>query len=442
MVAASHLAALLDGLYAADTPAGRRAEIQAELEAIRREGPQYWTDWIGSESDYVKFFALTVLSDVVAKGRWPDQPREHREKVKGFLFSTLRDRYPRAEHFVARKMVATLVAIAKVEWPAEWPDFLPAVHACFASPLTVALGLGFLLHISEEFVAAADLPSRRRVRLKADLLAVAPDILSQLLATLRQVLCGLEEQRSDDLCRIAVAAVGCLGSYLGWLPRDAIPPPSLTLLPVLEACLAAAEPGVRAEALGVVYDVCSASYVSPGSPSAVLFEGCVQLLSAQLQSFAQLSPKLRADEAYAQRLALCTAAVLAAHVPRLQAEPGGGARLAALLQAALGFTAAQCTLAGYEEALTLWPPFVSWLEDQKANCAGRHYAGAADMGANALETFRPLGLALLNLLLDRALVGPLAPADALREARRALDMPPLASRNEEPAEGTFARHAG
>lgn len=39
---------------------------------------------------HVKFFALTVLSDVVAKGRWPDQPREHREKVKGFLFSTLR----------------------------------------------------------------------------------------------------------------------------------------------------------------------------------------------------------------------------------------------------------------------------------------------------------------------------------------------------------------
>lgn len=41
---------------------------------------------------------------------------------------------------------------------------------------------------------------------------------------------------------------------------------------------------------------------------------------------------------------------------------------------------------------------------------------------------------LLNLLLDRALVGPLAPADALREARRALDMPPLASRARAAAE--------
>eukprot|EP00668_Euglena_longa_P006842 GGOE01008176.1.p1 GENE.GGOE01008176.1~~GGOE01008176.1.p1 ORF type:complete len:836 (-),score=185.09 GGOE01008176.1:94-2559(-) len=408
MVAASHLSTLLNALYAADTPSDRRAAIQTELEAIRRDGPRHWTEWIMVESDYVKFFALNVLSDMVAKGRWPNQPREQRENVKNFLFSTLRERYPKAETFVARKMVATLVAIAKVEWPVEWPDFLPAVHSCFSSTPTVALGLGFLLQISEEFVAAQDLPSSRRDRLRADLLAVVPNILQQLLATLQQVLRGLEEQHSDDSSRIAVAAVGCLASYLSWLPRDALPPPTFALLPVLEACLGAAEPLVRTEALGVIYDVFSVPYISPGSPTAVLFEGCVRLLSQQLMSFSQLTPTLQAHEAYTQKLAVCSGALLTSHIPRLHTEPGG--LLMELLQAALSFTASQCTLSGYEEALAVWPPFVSWLEDQKGNCSARHYAGAADVAVRALEMFGPLSASLLNLLLDRALclIGRLA----------------------------------
>ena len=62
----------------------------------------------------------------------------------------------------------------------------------------------------------------------------------------------LKQHSSDDLVRVAVAAMGCIGSYLSWIPRDKIlNAPSLNLMPVLSECLRSPSLQLRTESLGV-----------------------------------------------------------------------------------------------------------------------------------------------------------------------------------------------
>ena len=436
MIEEGQLRALLDGLYADTTPPAQRAEIQKQLESIRKESGDCWKEWMLSSSDHVKFFALNLLFDILSKGQWQLQPAEERSNVKRYLFSTLRQSYHSMNSFIGRKMVMVLIAIARVEWPSDWPDLLPAIQTCFETVDTVILGITFLLQMSEEFITAPDQPSKRRDELKTELTKVVPDILQQLLYILNQTLTHLEQHANGDLVRVAVAAIGCVASYMTWIPRDKILKPSLDLIPALRGCLISSELELRTVALDVVYELCSVQYLSPASHSLTLFHGSAALLLAQLEQCVDASSVATYPEAYVQKLMNCAHTLLSIHVARLHAD--SNFQLLHFLHVLLKFSLMQPELSAYEETICVWAALLAWLEEQKGNCTTRRYAGAADTSAAILLQYEQFAQVLFGSMLDRLLISDASPEDLLKGARRDLEVMPISEVGAEPEEATLA----
>jgi len=424
------LVALLEDLYGATTPPPRRAAVQAELETLRREsGPRKWPEWVLVDNDHVRYFALTVLGDLILSGRWRDQALPQRAVVRDHLLRTLKERYAALDSFVGRKMMSTVVAIARVEWPADWPDFLPAVRACFDVECTTLLGLTLLLTVSEDFVVGAGLSSDRAEALRAALLEAVPAILELVVGTLQK---ALQEGPHGPSLRIALAATSSLTAYVTWVPRERLLALNLPLLPALAGCLASPDPALRIEALGAIYEIISAPYLSPVPPSVALFDGCVRLLISQLRAN---QPPARSSGAWVQKVSVCVAALWGAHLDRLHASSN---TLFEFAGAALQFTFRQTDLSDYEEALTIWPPFVSWLEEKHTNHPS---GGTNDSGGDTLQAYAPLAQALLGGLLERVFVSSVGSSDKLGAERRTLDIVPITlTATGDPEEGSLARH--
>jgi hypothetical protein len=80
------------------------------------------------------------------------------------------------------------VNIAKIEWPEQWPQFLPKVMEMCSNQNTIIVGLTLLQSMSEEFVTdKEDVTSMRRQQLKNSLKSEVRkilDFLNQVLESL------------------------------------------------------------------------------------------------------------------------------------------------------------------------------------------------------------------------------------------------------------------
>lgn len=84
--------------------------------------------------------------------QWNSTDWQFREDLKTVLYSYLIEKGIQSPYFIRRKYAKLLVAIAKQDWPSQYPNFLNNLLELLKSEPNQMIGLILLRTTSEEFV--------------------------------------------------------------------------------------------------------------------------------------------------------------------------------------------------------------------------------------------------------------------------------------------------
>eukprot|EP01098_Paradermamoeba_levis_P016352 TRINITY_DN8790_c0_g1_i1.p1 TRINITY_DN8790_c0_g1~~TRINITY_DN8790_c0_g1_i1.p1 ORF type:complete len:489 (+),score=143.16 TRINITY_DN8790_c0_g1_i1:134-1600(+) len=161
-----------------------KQQIESVLNQLKKapnavQSAQYFLT--NSQNQYAIWFAVLMLDDVLASGRWNSLPKEEKVKVRHFLFQFLVAKFRGLPQFVSNKLSQVVVDIARIDWPQEYPEFFQDLQALCSTGETCTLGIYMIKLVSEEFTSSReDLLSTRKRELKDLLSQMVPSILGQL----------------------------------------------------------------------------------------------------------------------------------------------------------------------------------------------------------------------------------------------------------------------
>jgi len=146
---------IVDAFYGTGSPPEERKQAEVVLERFQAD-PEAWLRVApvlqASNNSQSKFLALNVL-DKLVNSRWKLLPQEQRLGIRNFAVSMcLEWSAAGAPRSLLNKADLTLVQILKMEWPHNWPQFIPELVMSSRSSIEVCENNMVILRLLSEEV--------------------------------------------------------------------------------------------------------------------------------------------------------------------------------------------------------------------------------------------------------------------------------------------------
>ncbi|KPJ08509.1 Exportin-6 [Papilio machaon] len=398
--ALASLEMLMCEFFAPSTNNFRKREIESMLENFSN-GRGSWKHCLlflqKSQNQYVQMFILTTLENIINK-LWISLSDNERTEIRLTLWNELMAKHEVMLYFIRNKLASLMIAIARYDWPHEYPDFFTNIvellrsdgHRCL-------LGLILAQTASEELGAARDtgvmLPSTRRTQLERLMLKGMPQMLSALsdileknaqkegqsnpppsptsgfpqTSALPDLLANAHDVCASDKAlnmEIVVKCLTTLQHLFSWLPLSSHVPASLVTTVFYWGSIATqTQSGEAALAgLGGVCELLYRRYAPPSSAATALRLHHCSLRLLRHLTHASHHSLYQAHHDYLNKLAEFLKLFVSLHFKRLEAEPEFDAIefLSYLFQ--YTFQVPTCTI--FVNCLDIWIQFIDILKPE------------------------------------------------------------------------------
>ncbi|XP_045536531.1 exportin-6 [Papilio machaon] len=398
--ALASLEMLMCEFFAPSTNNFRKREIESMLENFSN-GRGSWKHCLlflqKSQNQYVQMFILTTLENIINK-LWISLSENERTEIRLTLWNELMAKHEVMLYFIRNKLASLMIAIARYDWPHEYPDFFTNIvellrsdgHRCL-------LGLILAQTASEELGAARDtgvlLPSTRRTQLERLMLKGMPQMLSALsdileknaqkegqsnpppsptsgfpqTSALPDLLANAHDVCASDKAlnmEIVVKCLTTLQHLFSWLPLSSHVPASLVTTVFYWGSIATqTQSGEAALAgLGGVCELLYRRYAPPSSAATALRLHHCSLRLLRHLTHASHHSLYQAHHDYLNKLAEFLKLFVSLHFKRLEAEPEFDAIefLSYLFQ--YTFQVPTCTI--FVNCLDIWIQFIDILKPE------------------------------------------------------------------------------
>ncbi|XP_013164460.1 PREDICTED: exportin-6 [Papilio xuthus] len=398
--ALASLEMLMCEFFAPSTNNFRKREIESMLENFSN-GRGSWKHCLlflqKSQNQYVQMFILTTLENIINK-LWISLAENERTEIRLTLWNELMAKHEVMLYFIRNKLASLMIAIARYDWPHEYPDFFSNIvellrsdgHRCL-------LGLILAQTASEELGAARDtgvlLPSNRRTQLERLMLKGMPQMLSALsdileknaqkegqsnpppsptsgfpqTSALPDLLANAHDVCASDKALNMEVVVKCLTTLqhlFSWLPLSSHVPASLVTTVFYWGSIATqTQSGEAALAgLGGVCELLYRRYAPPSSAATALRLHHCSLRLLRHLTHASHHSLYQAHHDYLNKLAEFLKLFVSLHFKRLEAEPEFDAIefLSYLFQ--YTFQVPTCTI--FVNCLDIWIQFIDILKPE------------------------------------------------------------------------------
>ncbi|XP_068633751.1 exportin-6 isoform X2 [Battus philenor] len=350
---------LMSEFFASSTNNFRKREIEGMLENFSN-GRGSWKHCLvflqKSQNQYVLMFILTTLENIINK-LWISLSQNERAEIRLTLWNELMTKHEVMQYFIRNKLASLMVAIARYDWPHEYPDFFSnTVELIKSDGQRCILGLILAQAASEELGAARDtgvlLPSARRTQLERLMLKGMPQMLSALSDILEKN--AQKEGQSNpppsptsgfpqtsalpdllanahDVCasdkvlnmEIVIKCLSTLQHLFSWLPLSSHVPPSLVTTVFYWGSIATQTQSTEAAlaGLGGVCELLYRRYAPPSSAATALRLHHCSLRLLRHLTHASQHTIYHTHHDYLNKLAEFLKLFVSLHFKRLEAEP-------------------------------------------------------------------------------------------------------------------------